>query len=89
MRGSKRILVFYDPKENKEEDISKRNTLVFSVSEIVSEPNKTNKLIVPTYKLLKYFPPCFSEQKWMTKLGFFILDAYIHSFMNYPTSFAN
>ena len=51
MRGSKRILVFYDPKENKEDEIRMRKNLVFSVSEIVSEPLKTNKLIVPTYKL--------------------------------------
>ena len=57
MRGSKRILVFYDPKDNKEEEIAERKTLQFAVNELGS--SNMHKLFVPTFQVSKCFPPCY------------------------------
>ena len=50
----------------------------------------SNKLIIPIYKLQRYFPPSFyDDSKCLNRFGLCMIEAHTHSFTRYLSSLAN
>ena len=91
MHNGIRLLLYYDPKTQTQSTTQESTqSLTFNICELATPSSRNNnKLVVPGYRLAKYFPPLLHEPKILTRVSYLIVEGYLESFKNYPSSFAN